>query len=395
MADEQRKIRIIEYGEKPADQFTHNPDNPRIHPQAQRDAVQGSLDTLGWIAPVIENRRTGFLIDGHERIWHALQTGDNVPYIVVDLSPEEEKQALASFDWITYMAEYDRDKLDTLLRDVQSDDERVQSLLAGLAEAQGLYLDPPEPAEDPGAQIDRADELQQKWNVQPGDVWVIVQHRLMCGDSTNADDVARLMAGEAPRLMVTDPPYGVEYDQEWRSSNRVGKVANDNNASWFDAWRLSPACVAYVWHATLHATQVDVDLKQAGYEIRAGIIWNKPRHVFSQGHYHWKHEPCFYVVKKGSSAEWIGDRKQNTVWDIEADEDAPGNHSTQKPVECMARPIRNHAGDVYDPFTGSGTTLVACEQTGRRGFGMEIHPPYVAVTLERLAGMGLEPERES
>ena len=120
--------------------------------------------------------------------------------------------------------------------------------------------------------------------------------------------------------------------------------------------------------------------------MRAMIIWAKNQLCISRGHYHWKHEPCWYAVKNGRTANWIGDRKQNTLWEIEKPQASETGHSTQKPVECMARPIRNHNSEyVYEPFSGSGTTLIACEQLGRKCRAIEIHPPYVAVALQRWA----------
>jgi DNA modification methylase len=390
--------RIVGFERIPANQLLAHPNNARRHPAKQREALRGSLDTLGWYDAVIYNRTTGYLVDGHARVEEALTRNDEMPLpvLVVELDEHEEAQALASHDFISYMAEYDRDTLDTLLHDVASDDERVQAMLSELAEREGVVFGEVEPEPDPGAQIDRAEELREKWQTERGQLWVIPskhggEHRLLCGDSTDAGDVERVIAGLVTPLMVTDPPYGVEYDQDWRSQNRIGKVANDDNASWLRVWELSPSEVAYVWHAYWHAMTVFTDLEQAGFQHRAQIIWNKSRHVFSQGHYHWKHEPCFYTVRKGKTANWAGDRKQNTVWDIEANMDAPGNHGTQKPVECTARPIRNHQGNVYDPFGGSGTTMVACEQLGRQCRMIEIEPKYVAVILERMAGMGLEP----
>jgi len=247
---------------------------------------------------------------------------------------------------------------------------------------------------DPGPQIDRAAELQKKWKVKRGDVWQIGKHRIMCGDSTCRDDVDRLMDGVKAQMMVTDPPYGVNYDQEWRSSNRIGKVTNDDNHNWYAAFNLFDGSILYVWCASWMLHHVAADIEQNNFDIRNLIIWNKSRLVMGRGHYHWKHEPCWYAVKSNATADWVGDRKQSTVWDINADDDVAGGHSTQKPVECMARPIRNHgAAIIYDPFLGSGTTLVACEQTGRVGFGMEIDPGYCSVTLERLSGLGLKPVR--
>jgi DNA modification methylase len=178
-------------------------------------------------------------------------------------------------------------------------------------------------------------------------------------------------------------------------------VANDGNLDWTAAYDLFAGDVAYVWHASFFTIDVGQNLRAAQFEIRASIIWRKQHFAISQGHYHWQHEPCWYCVRRGRSARWGGDRTQSTIWDISS-LNAAGRqeervaHGTQKPVECMARPMRNHGGlgdIVYDPFLGSGTTIVAAEQTGRLCRGLELAPKYIAVTLQRLADMGLEPRR--
>jgi DNA modification methylase len=261
-----------------------------------------------------------------------------------------------------------------------------------------------------GAQIDRAEELQSVWQVQRGDVWVIGKHRLLCGDSTNADDVARVMDGQKAQLVVTDPPYGVDYDPEWRDNlswqengTAAGEtIANDDNMDWLAAFQHLPADVVYSWISTASLLQLQIKLSENGFQLRNHIIWNKDLAPISRGHYHWKHEPCLYMVKKGCDAKWAGDRTQKTVWDIPTihsfanghnkDEWGILGHGNQKPIECMATPIRNHdAAIVYDPFLGSGTTLVACEQLGRSGRGIEIEPKYCAVILQRMTDMGLTP----
>lgn len=158
---------------------------------------------------------------------------------------------------------------------------------------------------------------------------------------------------------------------------------NDDRVDWTEAWALSPAHVVYCWHADQHASRVQSSLESADYEMRSQIIWAKPHFPISRGHYHWQHEPCWYAVRKGHSAGWIGDRSQTTLWQITLDRNVDGGHSTQKPVECMERPIRNHEGDVHDPFLGSGTTLVACEKLGRKCYGMEISPAYCDAIVKR------------
>ena len=208
-----------------------------------------------------------------------------------------------------------------------------------------------------------------------------------------ATDVERVLGGVTPLLMVSDPPYGVEYDPSWRNqagaatTRRTGKVLNDDRADWREAWALFPGDVAYVWHGALHAATVAESLEAAGFAIRVQIIWAKERLVLSRGDYHWQHEPMWYAVKKTGKGHWAGDRKQTTLWQISSrDQDAETVHGTQKPVECMRRPILNNSSPgqaVYEPFMGSGTTLIAAETTGRVCLGIELNPAYVDVAVER------------
>lgn len=234
-----------------------------------------------------------------------------------------------------------------------------------------------------------------------GDLFEIGRHRLLCGDSTSADDVGKLLNGEKPFLMVTDPPYGVEYDPEWwavvnedgpESNRALGVVQNDDRADWTDSWALSPAKVFYIFHADIFSPVVAKSMVNCGIILRNLIIWAKNKHSFGRGHYHHKHEPCWYGVRKGDSAGWIGDHSQTTLWEIERNNNNETGHSTQKPVECMARPIRNHEGEVYDPFLGSGTTMVAAHQLNRRCYGIEIDPKYCQVIVDRM--LKLDPTLE-
>jgi DNA modification methylase len=207
--------------------------------------------------------------------------------------------------------------------------------------------------------------------------------------------VAKCLNGVTPHLMVTDPPYGVEYDASWRQDRGVnkagpgaatGKVLNDDRADWSEAWALFPGDVAYVWHAGLHAASVAQSLASCDLIVRTQIIWNKSSMLLGRGDYHWKHEPCWYAVRKGRVGHYVGGRKQTTVWDIEKPRKSETGHSTQKPVECMKRPIENNssAGQaVYEPFSGSGTTIIAGEMTGRSIHAIELNPAYVDVAVIR------------
>lgn len=192
-------------------------------------------------------------------------------------------------------------------------------------------------------------------------------------------------------LMVTDPPYGVEYDAAWRaaagvnkSAKKMGKVENDDRADWSAAWRHFSGAVAYVWCASMFNDVAIASLEAAGFERRSQIIWAKDHFALGRGHYQWQHEPCWYAVR--GSANWAGGRSQTTVWSVAARDDGGHGHSTQKPVECMRRPMENNSApgqSVYDPFLGSGTSVIAAEQSGRSCYAIELNPQYVDVAIRR------------
>ena len=381
--------RIVELRRVPARDLLPNPKNWRTHPKAQQEAMQGILAEVGYADALLARETNDGLqiIDGHLR---AETTPDQeVPVLVLDLDEAEADKLLASLDPLAAMAGKDDDLLRDLLSGIETDSDALRSMFDDLVKP-----DPTTGLTEP----DDVPELPDEPVTRPGDLWILGDHRLVCGDCTNAKDVRRLLDGAVPFIMVTDPPYGVSYDPTWRkdaginqNDGRMGSVSNDDRADWTDAWALFLGDVSYVWHGALHASDVARSLTATGFQIRGQIIWKKPRFVLSRGAYHWGHEPAWYSVRKGRTARWCGDRSQSTVWDIalaggEGDDAKGLGHGTQKPVECMRRPIVNHGGKddhVYDPFCGSGTTIIACEQSKRHCYAMEIDPAYCDVIVKR------------
>jgi len=241
---------------------------------------------------------------------------------------------------------------------------------------------------------------------QLGELYELGPHRLLCGDATDPEQVALLTGGEGTALMVTDPPYGVGVDHSWRDgvrqpqgSARTATLLNDDRADWRQAYALSDAPVAYVWHGALHAGLVGDGLTEAGFVLRQQLIWVKQIHALSRSNYQWAHEPCWYAVRKGGKASWQGGRKQTTVWEAASpiagfggggNEDTATAHPTQKPLELYERAILNHTqpGEiVYDPFAGSGTCLIAAERHGRRCLTIELDPAWCDVIRNRYAAL--------
>lgn len=385
--------RIKEFRRVKASEILPNPRNWRTHPKAQKEALQGLLAEIGFAGAVLarETPHGLMLIDGHLRTETAVDA--EIPVLILDVDEKEANKILATFDPVSAMAGSDAAALDALLRDVETSNESVASMLADLAKDAGCdwAKDQKEIEEDevPEPPVDPV--------TKPGDLWILGDHRVLCGDSTKAEDVKRLFNGSKPFMMVTDPPYGVKYEADWRNDalradgspiagRAIGKVENDDRYDWTDAYNLSPSHVAYVWHAGMFSGEVRDSISKAGFKIRSQIIWKKSNFAIGRGHYHWGHEPCWYACRDGGTSKWCGDRTQSTIWEIAKPAKSETGHSTQKPVECMARPIRNHGGPedlIHDPFLGSGTTLIAAEQLNRKCYGMEISPAYCDVIVAR------------
>lgn len=409
-----------------------NPDNPRRISNQDMDRLVKSLqefpDMLNIREIVVDETMT--VLGGNMRLLALRKIGARTATakIVKGLTPEQKREFTIKDN--SNFGTWDFDALANGWTDLPLADW-------GLALPKDAETETEADAEPA---TDKAIELNEKWGVKKGDLWSIGDHLLLCGDSTKDKDVNRLLQGQRPAIMVTDPPYGVEYDASWREGAGLagpgiakGKVTNDNRSKWCGTYIRSGAPVAYIWHAGCFAADVALDLRAAGYNIRSQIIWAKKRFAISRGDYHWAHEPCWYAVKDGEPGGYHGGRKQSTLWaditdsfnpksddplyavqidqdniyefpasattvrELKNDKACQGGHSTQKPVECMARPIRNHGepGDlVYDPFLGSGTTMVACQNLGRRCLGAEISAPYCAVILQRmLDAFGITGER--
>jgi DNA modification methylase len=241
---------------------------------------------------------------------------------------------------------WDEDLLRAELASLREDDFDLDLLGFTGDELEGLLGDE---ATEGLTDEDAAPEPPESPVTVPGDLWILGEHRLYCGDATNASDVERLLGGVRPLLMTTDPPYGVDYDPEWRARagvnenrSKLGRVQNDDRIDWREAWLLFPGDVMYVWHAGRHAAAVQQSIEACGFEVRSQIIWAKDRFALSRGNYHWQHEPCWYAVR--NNAHWTGDRSQSTLWQIKAREDDGHGHGTQKPVECMRRPMLTRQG---------------------------------------------------
>jgi DNA modification methylase len=368
--------------------------NAKTHGADQVAKIAASMAEFGWTVPVLV-AGDGEVIAGHGRILAAAQLGlSEAPVIVLNHLTEAQRRAYRIADnKLTELGGWDDVLLSGELRELADGDFDLSLIGFDDAELDRLLGETVEAEAGPREGEDEVPETPEDPVSRPGDLWILGPHRLLCGDSTVVTDVDRLLGGVKPLLMVTDPPYGVEYDPAWRNkagaaaTRRTGKVLNDDRADWREAWTLFPGDVAYVWHGALHAATVAESLEVAGFNVRSQIIWAKDRLVLSRGDYHWQHEPCWYAVRKTGKGHWAGDRKQTTLWQIaNRDQDAETVHGTQKPVECMRRPILNNSSPgqaVYEPFMGSGTTLIAAETTGRVCLGIELNPAYVDVAVDR------------
>ncbi len=395
-------------------QLQADPKNARKHGDRNIGAIVSGLEEVGAARSIVIDEDS-VILAGNATVDAARKDGiTKLRVIDVDgqtlvavrrlgLTPEQKTRLAIIDNRAAELAEgWDTDVLRGLqgsggLDGLWTDDELAKLFTASDAAEQGLT--------DP----DVVPEVRET-SIVAGDLFELGQHRLLCGDSTDAAVVGRVLGDVRPTLMVTDPPYGVQYDPTWRAKaginknpKKMGLVENDDRCDWTPVWQSFPGDVAYIWHAALKGGVVQASIEAAGLELRSQIIWVKDRLVLSRADYHWQHETCWYAVRVDKKGHRTSDRKPSTVWriptpinlqdaapevstvwEIPSRDDAGHSHGTQKPVECMARPIRNHhAPDVFDPFCGSGSTIIAAEMYGRRCFAIELMPSYVQVAIDR------------
>lgn len=376
--------------------------------RANYEKLRKEIETRGFSAPFFvwkSKDKKNYILDGTQR-YGTLEKMQKDGYSIPDLPIVEvtaKNQAEARRKLLAFASQYGKVDPEGLFEYMKVSEIDILELKESF-DLQGVPLESFEvkyftsEAKDDIVPIEKPKKTVSK----PGDLWILGNHRLICGDSTDPKNYERLAKSvkESPFLMVTDPPYGVNYDPEWRdgidgkmgTTRSKGKVKNDHIVDWSSAFKLFTGDVAYVWHASFFISNVQNQIESCNFKIRSLIIWRKQSIVISRGDYHWQHEPCWYAVRKGKGAEYVGGRAQSTVWEIKNasiggdGQDMRTGHGTQKPIECMARPIRNHGkpGNViYDPFMGSGTTIIACEQLDRTAIGMEIDPGYCDVIIDR------------
>jgi DNA modification methylase len=364
--------------------------NPRKIKKEQLDKLTAHINEDGYHQRIIVN--TDYtIIGGHQRKKALLQAGYKPSDVIEVLMPE----------WTLQQQELDRINVRDNLNFGEFDFDILQEQF-NLEELEEFgfdkeFLETLEPVIIPSIDEDEIEQLPANPVSKLGDVYTLGNHRLMCGDSTNPEHVSRLLDGTNPILMVTDPPYGVSYKPEWREvagkgARAKGTVLNDDRYDWSDAYSLFTGDVAYIWHSSSYTHKFAEHIENCDFKLISLIIWSKQHFALSRGDYHGQHEPLWYAVKRGRQHNWQGKRDQSTIWEINNNNVFGGGgeeqtgHGTQKPIECMLRPIINNSKvgeSVYDPFGGSGTTLIAAHRSKRNCYMMELSPAYIDVIVKR------------
>ena len=383
--------RILDLRRVRAGELKPNPRNWRQHPKHQREALRALLSEVGFADAILARElEDGSLqiIDGHLR--QSMDANATVPVLVLDVDQDEADKLLATLDPLASMAIADPEPLRALLESIQTSSEEVRMLLANLATEADVrarlgLVDPDEIPEPSNARA------------KPGEVFVLGEHRLACGDARNPELLGRLMGKERAQLLLTDPPYGVGYSGK---TPRRLRIQNDDEDGLADLLRaafaaidavLAPGAPIYIFCPAGPASMHFADaLREVGWEMRQGLVWVKDSMVLGHGDFHYRHEPLVYARKPGrpigrGRAGWYGGNAETSVFEVPRPK-ASRDHPTAKPVGLVSRLMANSSmfGDVVlDPFLGSGTTIVAAERLSRRAFGVEIDPRYVKVAIAR------------
>lgn len=369
----------------PAD---YNPRKDLKPGDAEYEKLKRSIKEFGYVEPIIWNKTTGNVVGGHQRLKVLLADGvKEIDCVVVEFDSEKEKALNIALNKVS--GEWDRDKLTALISDLQAEDFDVTITGFDLAEIDELFKDTlQDGVKDDDFDVDN--ELQKPAITKLGDLWLLGKHRLVCGDSTISDTYDLLMDGNMANLVVTDPPYNVDYE------GAAGKIKNDNmDADKFyqfllDAFTLTERVMAkdasiYVFHADTEGLNFRKAFSDAGFYLSGTCIWKKQSLVLGRSPYQWQHEPILFGWKKKGKHAWYSDRKQSTIWEF----DKPrknSDHPTMKPVPLVAYPILNSSLTgcvVLDPFGGSGSTLIACEQTDRVCYTVELDEKFCDVIVKR------------
>lgn len=383
-----------------------DPNNARQHPQHNIDAIKASLERWGQQKPILVDKDgivragNGLLIAAKALQWKALDVVETdltdkelAAYAIADNRTGELSEWSAEIKDIIDGLKLDLPDLDSAA--LGFDDIELEDDAAEQPEQDG--------DSDADPQVDRAEELRQQWGVETGQLWQLGEHRIMCGDSANIDDATKVLDGQKADAMFTDPPYGVAYVGKTKDALTIENDAIDESQldqfckAWFDVAEQSTRDGAY-WLATVPAGPLHsvflCDWKARGI-LRQVLVWNKDSMVLGHSEYHYKHEPILFGWRPGGDRLKNDDRTKTTAWDFERPK-ASREHPTMKPVAMWVYGIKNHSkhGDIiYEPFSGSGTTIIACEQLGRTCRAIEISPAYVAVALQRWAdATGKTPE---
>ena len=367
----------------PAD---YNPRKDLKPGDAEYDKLKRSIEQFGYVEPVIWNQTTGRVVGGHQRLKVLMDMGmTEVDCVVVEMDEDKEKALNIALNKIS--GDWDKDKLALLIADLQGADFDVSLTGFEPAELDDL-LNIGADAKDDNFDLDA--ELEKPTFSKAGDIWTLGRHRLICGDSTKTETYDLLMGSTKANLVITDPPYNVNYE------GSAGKIKNDNMAD--DAFynfllaaytqmrsAMADDASIYVFHADTEGLNFRRAFADAGFYLSGCCIWKKQSLVLGRSPYQWQHEPCLYGWKKNGKHQWYTGRKETTIWEFDKPK-KNGDHPTMKPIPLLAYPIKNSTMSnsvVLDPFGGSGSTLIACEQTDRICYTVELDEKFCDVIVKR------------
>lgn len=371
----------------------YNPRKDLKKGDPEYEKLKRSIETFGYVEPVIWNKKTGHIVGGHQRFKILKEQGAaEIECVVVEMDEAEEKALNIALNKVS--GDWDMPKLAELLEDLDKSMFDVSLTGFDAAEIDDLFskVHDKDVKEDEFDTDKALEEIKNPLS-KAGDIWILGKHRLICGDSTKLSDVERLMDGKKANLCVTDPPYNVNYSAG-KENARVIKNDNMEDSKFYDfllaAYKnafavLDDGAGAYIFHADTEGLNFRKAFKDAGFHLANVCIWVKQSLVLGRSDYQWQHEPVLYGWKTTGKHRWYSDRKQTTVWNFDRPKKSP-DHPTMKPVPLMAYPIQNSSMTnciIYEPFAGSGSTLIACEQTGRICYAVELDEKYCDVIVKR------------